>query len=86
MASIRERHGRSGKISYTVTWRDADGRQCGEAVGSKREALKIKQSAEKHGKTDGHEGVVRGIACCWPGWQQELRKRADMHHETCVSR
>ncbi len=60
MASIRTRTGSTGKVSYTVTWRDASGKQCGETVGSKREAEKIKLRAEQHGKADGHEGVVRG--------------------------
>jgi hypothetical protein len=38
MASIRQRRSR-----YTVTWRDEHGKQRGTAVGSKREATKIKR-------------------------------------------
>jgi integrase len=45
MASIRERYGASG-ITYQVTWRDGQGKQCARTTGSKREAAKIKKQAE----------------------------------------
>jgi hypothetical protein len=45
MASISERHGASG-VTYQVTWRDGQGKQCARTTGSKREAAKIKKQAE----------------------------------------
>ena len=48
MASIRTRHGKHA-TTYTVCWRDSQGRQRGRTVASKVEALRLKSSAEQSG-------------------------------------
>jgi YD repeat-containing protein len=65
LASIRvnepgKNRNATARTTYTVRWRDADGKGRGQTVGSMAKAKELKKLAEKHGKTEGHDGVVRG--------------------------